>query len=61
MNYQPTESLPQTQQSKQNEKADKYSTVKEHDKYSPNQTKEEKGNLSEKIIESNDGKNDPKS
>ena len=38
--------------------------VKKHDKYPPNQTKEEEiGNLSEKkkIIENNDGKDDPKS
>jgi len=40
---------PQTQQSKQNEKAEKHSQVKEHDKSPPNQTKEEEiGNLPEK-------------
>ena len=39
----------QTQQSKQNEKAKKYSAGKEHDKCPPNQTKEEEiGSLPEK-------------
>ena len=36
--------------------------VKEHDKCPPNQTKEEKiGSLSEKRIQNNDSKDDPKS
>ena len=40
---------PQTQQYKQNEKAEKYSARKEEDKCPPNQTKEEEiGNLSDK-------------
>ena len=41
MNFQPTERAPQTQQSKQNEKAEKYSAGKGTDKCPPNQTKEE--------------------
>ena len=41
MNIQPTERVPQTQQSKQNEKAEKYSVGKKHFKYPPNQTQEE--------------------
>jgi len=49
MNIQPTESVPQTQQSEQNEKARNIQQVKELDKYPPNQTKEEEiGSLSEK-------------
>ena len=40
---------PQTQQSKQDEMAEKYSAGKEHDKSPPNQTKEEEiGSLPEK-------------
>ena len=40
---------PKTQQSKQDEKAEKYSGEKEQDKCPPNQTKEEEiGNLPEK-------------
>ena len=40
---------PQTQQYKQDEKAEKYQQVKEQDKYPPNQTKEEEiGNLPDK-------------
>ena len=36
--------------------------VKEHDKFPPNQTKEEEiGSLPEKIIQNNDSKHDPKS
>ena len=36
--------------------------VKEHDKSPPNETKEEEiGSLSEKRIQDNDSKNDPKS
>ena len=46
---QPTERAPQTQQSKQDEKAEKYSAGKEHDKCPSNQTKEEEiGSLPEK-------------
>ena len=49
MNIQPTERAPQTQQSKQNEKAEKYSAGKGTGKCSPNQTKEEGiGSLPEK-------------
>ena len=48
-NCQNTESPPQTEQSKQIEKAEKYSADKEHDKCPPNQTKEEEiGSLPEK-------------
>ena len=40
---------PQTQQSKQDKKAEKYSAVKEQDKCTPNQTKEEEiGNQPDK-------------
>ena len=43
------ETQPQTQQYKQDEKAEKYSAIKEQDKCPPNQTKEEEiGNLPEK-------------
>ena len=41
MNFHLAEKAPQTQQSKQNEKAEKYSAGEEHDKNSPSQTKEE--------------------
>ena len=41
MNFQPAERALQTQQFKQNEKAEKYSAGKEHDKCPPNQSKEE--------------------
>ena len=44
-----TEKPSQTQQSKQDEKSEKYSVGKEHDKCPPNQTKEEEiGSLPEK-------------
>ena len=43
------EKPPQTQQYKQDEKAEKYQKVKEQDKCPPNQTKEEEiGNLPDK-------------
>ena len=49
MTFQPTEKAPQTQQSKQNEKAEQYSAGKEPDKCPLNQTKEEEiGSLPEK-------------
>ena len=35
--------------------------VKEHDKYPPNQTKEETESLPEKELKNNNSKNDPKS
>ena len=48
-NFQYTERPPQTQQTKQDEKAEKYSAGKTHDKCPPNQTKaEEIGSLPEK-------------
>ena len=48
-NCQNTERPPQTQQYKQDEKAEKYPAGKEQDKCPPNQTKEEKiGNLPDK-------------
>ena len=53
----------ETQHSKQNEKAEKYSAgKKEHDKYPPNQTKEkEVRSLPEKRIQNNDSEDDPTS
>ena len=49
MDFQPTERALKTQQCKQNEKAEKYSAGKEHDKCLPKQTKEEEiGSLPEK-------------
>ena len=51
---------PQTQQPKQDEKAEKYSAGKGNYKSPPNQTKEEEiGSLTERI-QDNDSKNDPK-
>ena len=48
-NFQNTERPPHTQQYKQDEKAEKHSAGKEHDKCPPNQTKEEEiKNLPEK-------------
>ena len=48
MNTQPTERVPQTQ-SEQNERQRDTQQVKEHDKFPPNQTKEEEiGSLPEK-------------
>ena len=48
-NFQNTERPPQTQQSKQDKKAEKYSAGKEQGKCPPNQTKEEEiGNLPDK-------------
>ena len=41
---------PQIQQSKQDEKAEKYSAVKKHDKCPPNRTKEEIRSLHEKEL-----------
>ena len=49
MDHQNTERPLQTQQSKQDEKAEKSQQVKKHEKCPPNQTKEEEiGNLPEK-------------